>query len=375
MKCHLAEAQFSERHEGTLGPQDAEQLEAHLASCANCSAAWAAFERALERLHSLNLSATPKAYAAQVSAAVFAVNRPKAAAGAATPVVWIRRVLTHAAALLLGCGLVAVTGPAGGADGDARALAQLDPPPPTVIEVPVQVPVEHRVEVPVEVRVEVPVEVIREVPKEVIKEVTKEVIVERVQYVDRPVANPLQVDFDRQQALAVNLSGALHETFMMARLALEHAAQDRPAPQVLRGPRTGDHSLTEVLAVAPMVVLRDHDSLRIQTRGEVEDVVPALIATLDGPDRELAAAAELHLNSIRQRLAEQAGEPLPTPFLTRATAATSEGDRSENGGVGGWFRSLSSAGPEPQSPEVAPRERWQVWWNTRMATQVAVGTR
>ncbi len=367
MKCHLAEDLFSSRHEGTLGQQDAELLEAHIAACANCRAAWAAFETALGRLHSLKISATPKAYAEQVSAAVFAASSAPVFAARTSRGIWIRRVLTHAAALLLGWGVVTITGQARGADEDATSLAQLDPPTPTVIEVPVYIPTERRVEVPVEVRIEVPVEVIREV--------TKEVIVERVEYVDRPVASPLQVNFDRGQALAVNLTGALHETLHLARLAQERAAQDTLATQVARAPRTESDPLTQVRSAAPMVVLRDHDSLRIQTRGEAEDVVPALIAALDSPDLELAAAAEQHLNSIRQRLAEQAGETLPTQFLTGPPSTNFAADHSEDSGIGGWFRSRSRVDLEASAPEVAASERWQAWWNSRSATQVAAGTR
>jgi hypothetical protein len=345
--CQLAEDQFSARYEGQLSHDEAAQFERHLEACSACREAYAAFEAAVGRLRSLKLAATPLEYAAQVSAAVH--SQPvQVASGAGFKA---RRLtlllLSHAAAVLLGLSFVFFARKSPADDAPAVLLAQNDPPAPTIIRVPV--------EVPVEVRVEVPVEVI------------KEVLVERIEYVDRPVPNPLQRNFDSQQAFAADVAAALHESLRLARLAEERAAlelrsRERPVETPAAKPRAVK-SLANNVQSAPMVVVREDDHLRIRTRGEAEDVVPVLIATLDGPDRELAAAAEQHLSSIRSRLAEQDGLDVNAPLAPAAAAASSES------GFRAWLRKQSSSTREQPAVELSTRERWQEWWNGRSLAQ------
>ena len=353
-QCNRAEEHFSACYDNQLSPDEEAQLEQHLAACSDCREAYARFEAALSRLRLLKVATTPSEYAAQVSAAVYAQSpRAEIAAGSRRRRLTLL-LLSHAAALLLGLSFVFFAGRPASDDAPSNLLAQREAPDPIIIQVPVEVPVERRVEV----RVEVPVEVV------------KEVVVERVEYVDRPVPNPLQRSIDQQQAFAADLAGALHESLLLARLSKESAAREaelRSASQALADELLANAALARNRASAPLVVLREDDHVRIRTRGEAADVVPALIAVLDGPDRELAAAAEQQLSSIRSRMAEQAGVD-----ANSASAQTNDGQPSESG-FKAWLRKHGPPNGEQPAPPVSPRERWQEWWNGRSLAQAQSG--
>jgi hypothetical protein len=57
---------------------------------------------------------------------------------------------------------------------------------------------------------------------------------------------------------------------------------------------------------APLRIVRGGDRLRIQTRGALAEIVPALIETLDDSDGSVARAAEQHLEALRAELAGEA---------------------------------------------------------------------
>ncbi len=342
MKCNRAEDQFSERFDNLLAPDAAEALQQHLAACPACHAGYESFAAAVGRLRSLGIAATPPAYAAQVSAAVFAERAP---IGFVPRRAWrgpTLLILSHAAALLLGWGLVHFARRSQTGDSKSDELVHVDPPAPVFIEVPV----EKRVEV----RVEVPVEVI------------KQVIVEHTEYVDRPVPNPLQLGLDQQQALVVEFAASLREALLLARVASQWATRAASLPTE---PQTPAAELVAAAPAtinptrAPMVVLREDGHVRIRTCGAAAEVVPSLIAALDDSDREVSAAAEQHLSSIRSRLAQEEGGAQDSPSPSIAAS------HIESGGIRGWWSTVSGAAREEPAPQATARERWQEWWNGR----------
>lgn len=353
MDCTRAEELFSERFENLLPPGDAQALEQHLSTCAACRAGYESFVVAVTSLRAREPVATSRDYAEQITAAVFAAHAPLAAAPNRRWRKVAALVLTHAAAVLLGWwGYRALR-----ADGAERdSLAQLAPPPPVYVEVPVEKIVEKVVERVVEKPVEVLVEKRVEVPVEVIREV----VVERVEYVDRPVPHPLQRDLDRQQALQADLASVLHDSLRIARLASERqdAARSRtnePAPVANARPDLGEvHSPAHA---ASMVVVREDGLVRIKTRGAPAEVIPALIAAVDGPDAEVSAAARAHLRSLQAALARDGiGDARPPDALESDSRASTTTSAS-------WWDNLRSGSRAAVAQPATNRERWQAWWN------------
>jgi hypothetical protein len=355
MDCTRAEELFSERFENSLPPGDAQALEQHLSKCAACRAGYESFVVAVTSLRASQPVATSRGYAEQVSAAVFAAHAPLAAAPNRR---WRRvaaLVLSHAAALLLGWWGYLALNSRGASD---NALAQLAPP--VYVEVPVEKIVEKLVERVVEKPVEVLVEKRVEVPVEVIREVVKEVVVERVEYVDRPVPHPLQRDLDREQALHANLARVLHDSVRIARLASERQDAARTGSSEQPPVASARPDLGEVHSpahAASMVVVREDGLVRIRTRGAPAEVIPALIAAVDGPDAEVSAAARSHLRSIQALLAQEgigsARPPEAPESDSRANSTTSQS----------WWDNLRSGSRAAAAQPATNRARWQAWWN------------
>lgn len=351
MDCTRAEELFSERLENSLPPGDAQALEQHLSTCAACRAGYESFVVAVTSLRASQPVATSRGYAEQVSAAVFAAHAPLAAAPNRR---WRRvaaLVLSHAAALLLGWWGYLALNPRGASD---NALAQLAPP------VYVEVPVEKIVEKVVERVVEKPVEVLVEKRVEVPVEVIREVVVERVEYVDRPVPHPLQRDLDREQALHANLARVLHDSVRIARIASERrdAAPTRSnEQQPVASARPNLGAVHAESHAASMVVVREDGLVRIRTRGAPAEVIPALIAAVDGPDAEVSAAARSHLRSIQALLAQEgigSARPPDGPESDSRTSTTTSAS---------WWDNLRSGSPAAADQPATNRARWQAWWN------------
>lgn len=356
MDCTRAEELFSERLETSLPPGDAQALEQHLSTCAACRAGYESFVVAVTSLRASQPVATSRGYAEQVSAAVFAAHAPLAAAPNRR---WRRvaaLVLSHAAALLLGWWGYLALNPRGASD---NALAQLAPPP-VYVEVPVEKIVEKVVERVVEKPVEVLVEKRVEVPVEVIREVVKEVVVERVEYVDRPVPHPLQRDLDREQALQANLARVLHDSVRIARIASERQDAARTGSSEQPPVASARPNLGAVHAephAASMVVFREDGLVRIRTRGAPAEVIPALIAAVDGPDAEVSAAARSHLRSIQALLAQEGIGSARPPDGPESDSRTSTRTSAS------WWDNLRSGSRAAAAQPATNRARWQAWWN------------
>jgi hypothetical protein len=93
-----------------------------------------------------------------------------------------------------------------------------------------------------------------------------------------------------------------------------------------------------------------------------------LIAALDDPDRNLVAAAEQHLSSIRARLQQEGASP-ELPPAVRAV------DRTELSGLGTFWRDVTGSPREEPVAELTPRARWQEWWNGHSVAQAETSAR
>ena len=326
------EASFSDLLDGALGHSDLERVRAHVAACPACSERYDSFARSTRALQRLPIAATPPEHVSGVLAALGAElsaerPAPRRVAG----------LLSHAAALLVGLGLAF----------GLRGCASRIPPEGGSVEPQV-------VEVVREIPVEIPVEVVREVP------------VERVEYVDRPVPSPLQLDAEQGARLLTAFAEALSELARVAgaESARRNAAADRSVQELAQAQSPDAGSIESPSTVlgedAPsrsLRIQRSGGSVLIRTRGAMADVVPALIDTLGDPDVAVARAAELHLAALR---AEFGGTP---------DVASPAGQATQESRHGGFRGLLASARTEPQDePAVDSHARWTRWWLEQSAS-------
>ena len=254
----------------------------------------------------------------------------------------VRPLVTHAAALFVG---VAITGWGHTAcyaeppeRPDAKVVTRL-------VEVPVEVPVEKRVEIPVEV------------------------IIERIVTRDRLVPHPLQARHDVEGRLIASLAdmGA-------SALALSHALVERtegrpsisttpsPAAVASRAPtpkaRTVGNGRTGLPEPA-LEVVRDGDRVILRTNGSMQQVVPALLRELGGPDEAVASSALVQLERIRAGLGDGAVR-LATP---RSRAPRDEAP----GGIRALWHASNQrrSGSEGDATlvESTRLEIWRDWWS------------
>ncbi len=331
------EDRFSDLLDGTLEPQESASVQAHLESCAACRSGFEAFERSTNALRNLRLAPTSPAHVRDVQAAVQGPAKRRLG--------W--PMLTHAAAILVGLGLA--YGP--------RGCAQPTATPPT------EVVREVRVEVPVEVTVEVPVEIERvvrvEVPIEIPVEVRVEVPIRVIEYVDRPVLNPQRFDHQRTQFMLANIEYALseitHATNAPSPVPIDPGEPTAIVAVLPPDPDTPTSSMTPRVS-SPLRIRRTGDQVRIHTRGTLEEIVPALIDTLNDPDQLVALAVEQHLESLR---AELAGDESLKPLSGGGSSV--EFDRPK-----GLRRLLPSSNHKPDPPlALTSHARWTSWWFNR----------
>tara|TARA_R110002126_G_scaffold1402_9_gene7988 strand:- start:10008 stop:11039 length:1032 start_codon:yes stop_codon:yes gene_type:complete len=334
------EDRFSDWIDDDLDANERAVVRAHLAACESCRTGLEAFERSTRALRGLRLAPTPIKHVQDVRTAIVSSRRPRLAL----------RFLSHAAALLIGIALM------WSSRGCAESTSQ--EPTETVRVVHVEVPVEVRVEVPVEV----PVEVIREVPVDVVREVRVEVPVEIIQYVDRPDPRMPKLDVERTYALLADIGGALTE---IANARNQPPPLDVETPTAIANVTDGSSlSRPAERSNAPLRIQRDGDRVLIHTRGSLDDVVPALIGTLNDPNQVVARAVEQHLEALR---ADLAGDPNLAPLGRRI--AKVQADRP------GGLRGLLTSRSEDDEFEVTPdlHARWSEWWHDRPNTLALAG--
>ena len=132
------------------------------------------------------------------------------------------------------------------------------------------------------------------------------------------------------------------------------AAGPRDAELAARPPEERpDADRTAQRASAPLRVVRAGDRVRIQTRGALDDVVPALIDSLNDPDDAVARAVEQHLEALRAELAGDA-------FLTPLAHSDPRDDVDRPGGLRGLLTAQGDAEEAAAAPDAYTR--WSNWW-------------
>jgi hypothetical protein len=180
-------------------------------------------------------------------------------------------------------------------------------------------------------------------------------VVERVEYV--PVQEiPLEVDLEQ----VADLIGRTRDALPIGpRTMLDWVASREPrrAPvvspsavaQQVPAPTPPRREAEVVLQAQDYgVTILDHgSSLRLETRGPLTAIVPALIAHLDDARPAVVELVERRLEMIRETYYPASASP-----LADATPAPPETSWTD------LFTSRSSRAAEPQPP----RERWAEWW-------------
>lgn len=378
---------FSPALDGELSSAQERDFRGHLGDCERCAAAFARLEKSVAAMRGAKVSALSDREVEATVAAAFPEIAPAAPGPARGPVHQITSgrgapwplVLSHAAAVLLGCTLMF-----GGRAALFGSGTGPKPLPPERIEVPVEVI--REVEVPVEVLVEVVVEVPREVIREIRVEVPVQVEVERV--VVKRVPHPLQMRLDAGYRIAANvtevaalsargLSGALEAAAASEAMHLADAgdiATERPdtgaLPATIRAQSRGAvRAPGRVRSGGALVVQRDGDRLSLRTRGPREVVVPALIDALDSSDETLAAAALGQLMSLRDRMVEAGLEDDSFPTGSTRGVAALEQPIDRAGGLRGLLRQSRDRDLEfgDASLESTSADAWRAWWQTASA--------
>ena len=349
MNCYHAQALFSARLDGDESP-DAIDLDRHLQACPSCREAYARFSAGAGVLRRWTPAPIPEAEVSSIlELTVPHLPHEKTRRG--------RPLLTHAAALLLGGTLV----------GWERSAHLAEPAPlaeskvvTRIVEVPVEIPIERRVEIPIEVPVEVPVEVFVDVPREV--------VVERIVTRDRFVPHPLQARHDVEGRLIASLaeigaSALALSNAMFERVDLGPPMSPGQTPAAIASTARRPKALRvgserTALPEPALEVLRDGDRVTLRTSGSIQQVVPALLGTLDGPDTAVASSALAQLERIRSGLGDRA-VPL----------SASRGERPDDDAPGG-IRALWRASNDRRSgservgirSDSIPVEAWRDWW-------------
>ncbi len=384
MKENHVDDQFSLALDGELGPREEREFNAHLAGCERCSTAFSRLQRSVQAMQRAAVPALSADVLKDTVAAAFpeisSAARPAPALrpqGRGTP--W-PMVLSHAAAVLVGCTLMFGGRAAFFGGGPAPT-----PLPPERIEVPVEVIREVKVEVPVEVIVEVPKEVIREVRVEVPVEVPVEVAIETV--IERRVPHPLQRRLDAGYGVASNISevalltarglgGAFEMASRQEAVHIANASDGVPgeatsARQAAESEGARRRSRRDALSgdsrgsrTSALVIQRDGERLSLRTRGPREVVVPALIDALEGSDPALADAALGQLMSIRGRMVESGLDTGAFPETSARTSMSFDEPIDQAGGIRGLLRQSRARGREVTdlSPEPASADAWRRWW-------------
>jgi anti-sigma factor RsiW len=89
MDHESAKAGFTGYHDGEISEGDRRALEAHLSACADCSAEWEAYRRAVEEVSGLRVLAPPEHFTKQVTLAIELRAKRRAFGGLSLSVVRI----------------------------------------------------------------------------------------------------------------------------------------------------------------------------------------------------------------------------------------------------------------------------------------------
>ncbi len=222
-----------------------------------------------------------------------------------------------------------------------------------------------------------------EVPEVVLPEPRVEYvdkIVERVVHVEVPGA-PI-FDSDRKFEQTLKLTGAA--LAQMSEALVAHAelmalevqpgeilagteqpptVEPRPEPEV-RDPlpprRTRRASVPEFAHEETVVVHREGTRLSLETRGSLDEVVPALIAQIDDADPQVSALVQNHLRQIWS--ARTGADWNDAPF------GEAQEDPIEPTGWKRWGKR-----PAASQPDRDPVREWTAWWASQETSLAQVG--
>jgi len=416
--CKNCRERFSELFDtdaaGLAETAAARETREHLDVCADCRAEWASFSRAVSAMRSHEIDATTPRLADQILSAVDSeahrlsaepsddqVRREvfsHAMTGNARETSRLRLVGSHAAVLLLGVAAAAVLLPMLGVNTPEPEIiehvrtVQVPQPTPFVLELVSGGGRVLRDGRALEIAGDLAFEpragdVLEVTPKGFavplsnggsVHITTLPVATPEPRIIERPVEVPVEVERVRivERGPLVHVDGEAfdHAVGRIEGLVRSVGTQMRDLAEPPAEPITTDEPLdvsvpsaaplaaSEPAPKSPVTVRRIGDRIRIETVGAPYEVIPGLIAYLDGGDDEVSEVARLQLEEIRGTLA--ADPELAAVLVDPAT----EKDEGMIATVKGLFTETPAPGPSTES------ETWQAWWDRNAVHILEAGT-
>jgi hypothetical protein len=334
MNCKQSESVFSQRLDGELLGAQADSFDEHLAGCEPCRVGYENFTRSTRSLQRVGVGYVSRHYVDEIVAAARVAGAPVPVAAPPPFGSRLRPVVTHAAAVLLGAALLLLF---------ARIFRPPSVEPLSVEPVSVE-PVVHvveRIETRVEY-VEVPVLVPTEpllsmTPSE--KPVEARSLGEGHAVLAARALWALAAALDSSRALLERPSEA-HEPTHLVETPREEPSRESATPDGL--PRSTTRRPGPEDRPAVVSLSRRGEELSLETRGTLDEVVPALIARIDDEDPEVRELVEGRLREIRAARSGTRSKALEAPRI----------------GWKRWFLGESEASKAPN-----PREEWSSWWD------------
>jgi hypothetical protein len=365
MKCTDVRSRFSARFDGELSAEALQTFEDHCAGCAACATDWWDFLRSTRALREVGVRPVSDEYVDSLVASVLAAEGQRR--GGAPPLLAALRnarvapVLSHASALLAGAALVLLFLWLVGPPAEEAGIAQSAPPAQGEA---------------------IDIELVQPQPSEPRVEIVER-IVEKIVEKYVPLATPCTRPHGGEAlARSVTFFG---DAFLKLRDALEEdaarlvATGGAPVPE-LRAPREPtpevEHAEPGPGRVPPeldprrfaiaedvsatVVVQRWGEVLSLETRGSLDEVVPALIARIGDEDPKVSDMVQLRLLDIwTERTGRSAVE---APGVARKE------ERLAHVGWQRWFPGDS----QPEGPR-DPAGEWSAWWRAEQGVIALAG--
>ena len=387
MNCKTARSLFDDHVDGALGAARERELAAHVATCAACRDELAGLERAVEVLALGDVGKAPREHVAAVMAAVRSAPREEPPVNEerrerrVLPWWWL--LVSHAAAaaivaaivwgLVREPGAVAVEGPGPIANESGSAAPLPGEPRDERVEDDAVAAAPRYVFVPYELRV------VQRAPERSAElaaqaaaadEAARRAAEERLQL----AALALEERAARVgAAFTFALERGARGVERLARAAEEHTVLLAEQVAALRTNTSGDDAAQrdevalgpEQLAPrdpladdasfvqrGPLAITRDAGGVVLSLRGELDEVVPALIAQLDSSEADVRAAVRRRLEAYAREL----GVPAPTAAAAN-TSPSAPWYRSDRG------RAADAHTRHGDEAEAAGAAAWRDWWS------------
>jgi hypothetical protein len=386
MNCKTARSLFDDHVDGALGAARERELAAHVAGCAACREELAGLERAVEVLALGDVGPASREHVAAVMAAVRSAPREEPPVNEerrerrVLPWWWL--LVSHAAAAAVVAaivwGLVRERGAAVDAPGPIANEGDSAAPAPVerreeLAEDDAVAAAPRYVFVPYELRV------VQRVPERSAElaaqaaaadEAARRAAEERLQL----AALALEERAARVgAAFTIALERGARGVERLARAAEEHTVLLAEQVAALRTNTSGDDAAQrDEVALAPeqlaprdpladdasfmqrgpLAITRDAGGVVLSLRGELDEVVPALIAQLDSSEADVRAAVRRRLEAYAREL----GVPAPTAAAAN-TSPSAPWYRSDRG------RAADAHTRHGDEAEAAGAAAWRDWWS------------